>query len=120
MKYKNILRMQPGHTFIGYGMVNTKRGTSITIGEQNALVVMDKVNKFEAGKGYIPMEVSFEDILTVLDSTDAVYAFDKPCLVRYIKNLEELDIDEEVRAQLESFKEWQPSDENQLCILIFD
>jgi hypothetical protein len=66
---------------IGYFYANPKNGFCKTT-QHNSLIVHNNPNDFEKAKGFVIMDVWFEDVLKGL-TLNANYFFDKKCYIKF-------------------------------------
>ena len=87
MQYKEIVKLEEG-TKIGYALINIKRGTGLVTSD-GALIIRNKVKDFGFKKGFIPYEVSFEQVANVMIEYEGLYAYDEKSLILFLDKLKE-------------------------------
>lgn len=117
MQYKEIKKIDPKFTFVGYSLYNKSKLLMTTTGHTNALVVRNKVKDFEYQKGFMPIEVAYEEIFYCMCEYGATYAFDIECLKRFISIVKEQIPDFYEHIKNEGIDNWQPSSEEEFMVL---
>jgi len=88
MKYKEIKKIEPHLTKVGYSLMNFNSGICLVTGN-NALIVRNKVKDFDYYSKYIPVEISGEHIIYIMFEYNSIYAFDYESLQSFLKFLRE-------------------------------
>jgi hypothetical protein len=113
MKEKTIKKIPADHTFLGYSLINLKKGVCNVIGEKKALLVLDKVSGFDNSKGYDIIEVSFEQVLVIMTNYGSHYAFNEIVLNKFLNQLENYRLSDGVKKQVEELRKWKQNNENE-------
>lgn len=114
MLYTNIVKLEKGFR-IGYSLINKKENLVLSTPD-GALIIRNKVRELGYQKGFIPHEISFEQICTGMVKYDLCYAFDQHCLNKFLTKFKE-----EMGNLYDRFKELEEkSFNNKLAVLGFD
>lgn len=87
MQYKEIVKLEEG-TKIGYALINIKQKTALVTSD-GALIIKNKVKDFGFKNGFIPYEVSFEQVVYVMIEHEGLYAFDEKSIILFLDKLKE-------------------------------
>jgi len=114
---KKIRKIPLDHTFLGYSLINYKKQVCKVVGEDKALLVLDKVNSFDDTKDYDVVEVSFEQVILIMSKFGSSYAFNEKVLHKFLDLIENLNLGEEIKDELNKLRDWKPKNEKD-CVSV--
>lgn len=113
MKYNNIIKTNPEFNVIGYALMNQSKKTMI-LAPDGGLIIRSKVKDFDYYKGFVPFEVSAEQVILGMFQFEAIYTFDFESLNSYLDIIETNDIEFYNQEMYKEWRKWKPDSKNEL------